>query len=95
MKARNTPQWAVIVDSVQLGTLAFTEPDLKHVYIDASRLRQTPRTFANIVTHECGHLNGGQHGDGSLGMNYSVTQRADGSIVEDSTLLIPNIDLLG
>lgn len=94
MKARGVPPWAVIIDAVQSDTIAYTDADLKRVYIDANRLRKTPRTFANAVAHECSHLNGGQHGDGSFAMDYHVTTQANGEVIEDSFVLIPGINLL-
>ena len=94
MKARGVPPWAVIIDAVQSDNIAYTDSDLKRVYIDANRLRKTPRTFANCMIHECGHLNGGQHGDGSLAMDYHVTTRPNGEVIEDSFILLPGINLL-
>lgn len=93
MKARGVPPWAVIIDAVQSDNIAYTDSDLKRVYIDANRLRKTPRTFANVVTHECFHLNGAQHGDGSLAMEYHVTTQPNGEVVEDDYVLLPGISL--
>lgn len=94
MKARGVPPWSVIIDAVQADGIAYTDSDLKRVYIDANRLRKTPRTFANVAIHECGHLNGAQHGDGSLAMDYHVTTQPNGDVIEDSFVLLPGISLL-
>lgn len=93
MKARGTPPWSVIVDAVQADGIAYTDSDLKRVYIDANRLRKTPRTFLNVIAHESGHLNGAQHGDGSLGMDYHVTTSPSGEVIEDNFVLLPGISL--
>jgi len=93
MKARGVPPWSVIIDAVQADNIAYTDTDLKRVYIDANRLRKTPRTFANVVTHECSHLNGAQHGDGSLAMDYRVTTQPNGEVIEDNFVLLPGISL--
>ena len=93
MRARKAPAWSVLIDAVQADNIAYADADLKRIYIDAARLRNTPTTFANIVAHECGHLNGGRHFDGSFGMQYSATQNVAGEIVEDAYLLIPNINI--
>ena len=94
MKARGVPPWSVIIDAVQADGIAYTDSDLKRVYIDANRLRKTPRTFANVAIHECGHLNSAQHGDGSLAMDYHVTTQPNGDVIEDSFVLLPGISLL-
>jgi len=93
MRARGVPPWSVIIDAVQADNIAYTDSDLKRVYIDANRLRQTPRTFANVVIHECGHLNGAQHGDGSLAMDYHVATKPNGEVIEDDYVLLPGISL--
>lgn len=93
MKARGVPPWSVIIDAVQSDNIAYTDSDLKRVYIDANRLRKTPRTFANVAIHECGHLSGAQHGDGSLAMDYHVTTQPNGDVVEDNYVLLPGISL--
>ena len=93
MKARGTPPWAVIIDAVQNDNIAYTDSDLKRVYIDANRLRKTPRTFLNAILHEIQHLAGGQHGDGSLGMDYHITTAANGEVIEDNFVLLPGISL--
>ena len=93
MRARNVPAWSVLIDAVQVDNLAYTDSDLKRIYIDSKRLLHTPHTFANIVAHECGHLTGGHHFDGSFGMQYSATQNAAGEILEDTYLMIPNINI--
>ena len=93
MKAMNVPPWSVIIDAVQADNIAYTDSDLKRVYIDANRLRQTPRTFLNCVAHESSHLRGAQHGDGSLGMDYHVTTKPNGEVVEDNFVLLPGISL--
>ena len=93
MRARKVPAWSVLIDAVQADNIAYADADLKRIYIDATRLRNTPKSFANIVAHECGHLNGGRHFDGSFGMQYSATQNVAGEIVEDNFLIVPDINI--
>ena len=64
MRARKVPAWSVIIDAVQGDNIAYADADLKRIYIDAARLRNTPKSFGNIVAQECSHLNGGRHFDG-------------------------------
>lgn len=93
MRARKVPAWSVLIDAVQADNIAYADGDLKRIYIDAARLRNTPKTFANIVAHECQHLNGGRHFDGSFGMSYVATQSQNGEMVEDNFLLVPEINI--
>lgn len=90
MKARGVPPWSIIVNAALSDQIAFTQQDKHITYIDAARLKHTPNTYRNILIHESGHLCGAQHFDGSLGMSYSVTLFANGSVVEDSVLLLPS-----
>ena len=91
MKVVKVPQWSAITDSALHNNIAFTEQSTSKVLIDAKRMLKTPKTFANVLVHECSHLRGAMHGDGQLGMSYSVTQNLAGEIVEDNFLLLPEL----
>lgn len=93
LRARGVPPWSVIIDAVQQDNIAYTDADRLRVYIDGNKLRATPRTFANVVTHEVAHLNGATHGDGTPEMKYAVTLNPLGEVVEDGFVLLPNIKL--
>lgn len=93
MTLTKVPAWSAIIDASLHNNMAFAEVDKQRIYIDAKRMMKTPRTFANVVTHECSHLNGGQHGDGSLAMGYAVTVDQEGNVLEDATLVLPGINL--
>ena len=67
------PPFVRIIDAVlKDNQIAFTTADKLSVFIDSKRLENTPNTFWNVMVHESQHLCGGQHGDGSLAMNYAV-----------------------
>jgi hypothetical protein len=87
MKYRNVPGWSAIIDSVLFNEIAFTDQMAQKVYIDGSKLANAPNTFTNVMIHECGHLLGAQHGDGSLGMAYAVNLDVLGNVVNDAYLL--------
>ena len=91
MKIVKVPQWSAITDSVLHDNIAFADQLNSKIHIDAKRMLKTPKTFANVVTHECSHLRGAMHGDGNLGMSYAVTQTLAGEIVEDQFLLLPEL----
>jgi len=88
VEARHVPPFTAVINSVLSGQIAFSDTVQMKVYIDGSRLRFAPNTFLNVMVHECGHLLGGQHGDGSLGMAYMVTELPNGTVVNDKTLLM-------
>ena len=91
MKIVKVPAWSAITDSALHNNIAFTEQSTNKIHIDAKRMLKTPKTFANVLVHECSHLRGAMHGDGQLGMSYSVTQTLAGEIVEDNFLLLPEL----
>ena len=91
MKVVKVPAWSAITDSALHNNIAFADQLTSKIHIDAKRLLKTPKTYANIVTHECSHLLGNNHNDGTLGMNYAVTQTLAGEIVEDQFLLLPEL----
>lgn len=91
MKVVNVPQWSAITDSALHDNIAFTDQLNSKVWIDSKRMLKTPKTFANVVTHEAMHLRGAIHQDGQLGMSYAVTQTLAGEIVEDNYLLLPEL----
>lgn len=79
--------FVTVVDAPIANQLAYTAPDLKRVYVDFNRLKNTPVTTYNVLKHEMAHTRGAQHGDGSKEMNYHVKQDRDGRIVEDSVFI--------
>lgn len=89
MRELKPPDWSVIIDAVQIGTYAFTEQSSHRTYIDGRRFANAPRTFVNTCIHEVSHLKGGQHNDGSVGMQYVMTTKPDGTVIEDSSLIVP------
>ena len=91
MKIVKVPQWSAITDSALHDNVAFTDQQTSKVWIDSKRMLKTPKTFANVVTHECSHLLNAMHGDGQLGMSYAVTQNLAEEIVEDNFLLLPEL----
>jgi hypothetical protein len=91
MKVVKVPEWSAITDSALYNNIAFADQLNSKVWIDSKRMLKTPKTFANVVTHECSHLRGAMHGGGQLGMSYSVTQNLAGEIVEDQFLLLPEL----
>lgn len=88
MGIMGVPRFSVIIDAAMEGDLSFTDQQLSRVYINSRRFIDAPHSFANVVTHECGHLKGAQHGDGSLGMDYAVTLDVNGRVVDDSYTLL-------
>lgn len=91
MLKRKVPQWSRIVDAALSDEVAFTNQDTLTAYIDASRFAAAPNSWWNVVLHECGHLAGAQHGDGTLAMNYRVTTLENGTIVNDrARIFIPD-----
>ena len=88
MKVVKVPEWSAITDSALHNNVAFADQSISKVWIDSKRMLKTPKTFANVVTHECSHLLGAMHQDG---MSYAVTQNLAGEIVEDSFLLLPEL----
>jgi hypothetical protein len=88
ISACQPPPWSVFINSALTDQLAFTEVASKKVYFDYAKFEHAPHTLANTLTHECFHLKGAVHGDGNIGMAYAVTERPDGSIVDDSSLLL-------
>ena len=91
MKVVKVPAWSAITDSALHDNIAFTDQSASKVWIDSKRMLKTPKTFANVATHECLHLRGAMHGDGQLGMSYAVTQNLAGEVVEDNFLLLPEL----
>ena len=91
MKVVKVPAWSAITDSALHDNIAFADQATSKVWIDSKRMLKTPKTFANVVTHECSHLRGAMHQDGQLGMSYAVTQTLSGEIVEDQFLLLPEL----
>ena len=91
MKVVKVPAWSAITDSALHDNIAFADQSISKVWIDSKRMLKTPKTFANVVTHECSHLRGAMHQDGQLGMSYAVTQTLSGEIVEDQFLLLPEL----
>jgi len=90
MLKRKVPQWSRIVDAALSNEVAFTNQDTLTTYVDASRFAAAPNSWWNVVLHECGHLAGAQHDDGSLAMKYRVTTFENGTIVNDKArILIP------
>lgn len=91
MFKRRVPQWSRIVDAALSDEVAFTNQETLTAYIDASRFAAAPNSWWNVVLHECGHLAGAQHGDGTLAMNYRVTTLENGTVVNDrSRIFIPD-----
>jgi hypothetical protein len=88
MKQLDAPPWSAIIDSTLHDNIAFTDQVAKKCYIDSKRLLNAPHSFANVITHEVGHLKGAQHGDGSLGMAYMVTTNIAGDVIDDSYYLL-------
>ncbi len=88
MAQLNAPAWSAIIDAALHNEIAFTDQLTKKVFIDAKRLLNTPHTYFNVVVHEVMHLNGAQHGDGSLAMNYKVTTNLSGDVIDDKYYLI-------
>ena len=70
--ACQAPPWSAAIDSVLSDQFAFTDVAQKRVYIDCAKFKDAPHSFANVQIHECGHLRGGQHNDGSMGMQYHL-----------------------
>lgn len=93
MKSQNVPMRSSITDSVLHNNIAFANVQESKVYIDASKLINAPNTFKNVILHECRHLLGAQHFDGTLAMNYSVTVDTYGKVIDDNFLLLPNLGL--
>ena len=91
MKVVKVPEWSAITDSALHNNIAFTDQLNNKVWIDSKRMLKTPKTFANVLVHECSHLRGAMHNDGQLGMSYAVTQNMAGEIVEDQFLLLPEL----
>lgn len=75
--------YVAMVETVTGGPLAYTADDGSRIYIDSQRMIQTPNTLWNVLRHEVAHTQGGTHNDGSREMNYSVTMRPNGAIVND------------
>src|SRR5690606_34896184 len=91
MKVVQVPEWSAITDSALHNHIAFTDQSTSKVWIDSKRMLKTPKTFANVLTHECSHLRMAMHGDGQLGMSYSVTLNSRGEIIDDNFLLLPEL----
>ena len=91
MKIVKVPAWSAITDSALHDNIAFADQLTSKIWIDAKRMTKTPKTFANVLSHESMHLRGAMHGDGQLGMSYSVTQNLAEEIVEDNFLLLPEL----
>ena len=91
MKVVKVPAWSAITDSALHNNIAFADQLTSKIHIDAKRLLKTPKTYVNVLVHECMHLKMANHGDGQLGMNYAVTQNLAGEIVEDQFLLLPEL----
>jgi len=87
MSYRAVPAFSTITDSVIFDELAYTDQTSYKVYADAARFVNASNTWTNVMIHECGHLLGAQHGDGSLGMQYAVTLDVLGNVVNDGYLL--------
>lgn len=91
MLKRHVPQWSRIVDAALSNEVAFTNQDTHTAYVDASRFANAPNSWWNVILHECGHLAGAQHGDGSLAMNYRVTTFDNGTVANDKgRIFIPD-----
>ena len=83
----NRPMVAVI-DSVQgPGSPDYTDASDHQIYIDAERFRCCPNSFHNTLEHECAHVKGAEHNDGSVLMRYAVSVNERGEIQEDSFVL--------
>lgn len=91
MKIIQPPQWTAITDSVLYNNIAFADQSISKIWIDSKRMLKTPKSFANVVTHELSHLRGAMHNDGQLGMQYVVTLTAAGEVVEDQFLLLTEL----
>ena len=91
MAKRRVPMWSRIVDAALLDEIAFTNQDTLTTYVDASRFGSAHNSWWNVILHECGHLTGAMHGDGSLAMDYRVTMMQNGTIVNDKArIFIPD-----
>lgn len=75
--------FVTVIDAPIANQVAYTAPDLKRVYVDFARLGQTPVTAYNVLRHELAHTKGAVHGDGSVEMNYHVTQDMNNRIAND------------
>ena len=67
MKIVKVPAWSAITDSALHDNIAFADQLTSKIWIDAKRMAKTPKTFANVLSHESMHLRGAIHGDGQLG----------------------------
>ena len=92
MTKRRVPMWSRIVDAaLSDDEVAFTNQDTLTTYVDASRFGSAHNSWWNVILHECGHLTGAMHGDGSLAMDYRVTMMQNGTIVNDKArIFIPD-----
>lgn len=79
---QNNP-YVALVETVTGGPLAYTADDGSRIYVDSQRLIQTPNTLWNVLRHEVRHTQGGTHNDGSPEMNYTVSIRPNGAILND------------
>lgn len=86
---QNPPPWITIQDSLQPGQLSFTSADLKNIYIDLEKFKDSPHTLQSVIKHEIAHTQGAVHNDGSPYMEYHVTEDAAGNIVDDAWVLLP------
>lgn len=88
MKQSNVDPFVHVIDSVQIGTYAFTKPNLKSVHIDMKRFEGTPNSFINVVNHELAHTKGRIHNNitGDI-MNYSLTVDSNGYVVDDKFII--------
>ena len=89
MRKLKVPPWSIMIDATLGDQLAFSQQDSHITYLDAARFVNTLNTWRNVVAHEASHLKGAQHGDGSLGMSYSVTLDPFGNVLNDPFLILP------
>jgi hypothetical protein len=88
MNSQNIPSFVKVIDGVQIDTYAFTDPDLRSVYIDMKRFECCPNSFINVVNHELAHTRGREHNNviGDI-MNYSLTVDKRGNIIDDNYIV--------
>lgn len=87
LKDHQLDPFVTITNGAIAGSLAYTSPDLKRIWVDFARLARTPNTMHNVIKHELVHAKGGVHGDGSREMFYHASLFPNGDVMEDQFLL--------
>ena len=85
MTKEQTPDWTVVIDGAQRGTLAYTDADRKRIYVDFERFRDAPNSLRNVLKHEAHHAKNREHNQivGDI-MSYAVTLDQRGNVVNDA-----------